>query len=144
MKAHERIKIALISLFITFSIIAWIIYLIYDYAKSDVILFLAVVFLVSTGVVVYHIIEIVKDWRNAKNEISEWTKENPKESAIMGFASFVAGLVILIFFLWPYVVSGFSQSSPRDIKALLFGIIGAAIFFIIGRFLLKAKNKKYP
>ncbi len=144
MKAHERIKIALISLFATFSIFAFIVYLIYDNAESDVIIFFVFLCLAAIMVVIHHIVSIIKDWQNAKKELSEWSTDNPKESIIMGISSMFGGVAILLFYLWPYRETGFSDSSPDDIEALGFGIIGAIIFFVIGIVLLHIKNKKYP
>jgi len=141
MKVHERIRIALLSLFVSFTAMAVIVYLVYGYAESNTILFFSMVFLVSSGVAIFNLLPLAKDWRNAKTELAQWSKDNPKESLIMGYASIAASLLILLFFMWPYIGSGFSQSSPRDIKALLFGLLGVLTFFIIGRILLKTKDK---
>ena len=119
-----------------------IVYLIYGYAQSNKVLFFSALFLLSSGVVVYHLIPLVKEWGNTKTELAQWTLANPKESLIMASASIAASVLIFIFYLWPYIDSGFLQSSPRDIKALLFGITGALIFFVIGRILLKMRNNK--
>lgn len=144
MNAHERIKVALIALFITFSLLGYLIYSISDYASINTIKLIFPLCVIGGIIVVYQIGVLVKDRETNYPELKRWTKENPRESMVLGFSSMGASVLVLLFFLWTFLESDSSFSSADDYKVFILGIFGAIVFFVIGILLLQVKSKKYP